>query len=161
MAVAVGVAVWMGVGNIGVAPGPGYYGSVAQIVPVLLVALAVERRSSSVFGALPAGVYRYLLFAALGLAELCAVVAASGAFADPFNERRVGGTVLRSEMMLAAATIGLVAGFLGVLAIAVWPGQPESGDGEEPALERADAPAPQAASPRIPDVPFSRTCREE
>ena len=104
-------------------PSPNFYTVAAQIMPVLLVALAVEARLRDVWDKMP-GSYRAQLIATLMIGETIAILAASGVLAsgrdiDYEEQGIVGPGVGGSRLMAAATACALVTGFLSVIVVAL------------------------------------------
>jgi hypothetical protein len=100
-------------------PSATYYTTAAQIIPVLIVALAVETRVRSVWDPMPA-LLKAQLVIALVVGEATAIFAASGISSgavdpDEFDRGLVGPTETASEVMTALTTCGLIAGVLAVV----------------------------------------------
>lgn len=91
----------------------------AQVIPVLIVAIAVENRAHAFWGRI-SNIYNAQIVLFLAIGELCAIVAASGVIADELAESDalVGPTPAISQAMLAATVVGLTAGFFSVLVLA-------------------------------------------
>jgi riboflavin transporter FmnP len=114
-------------------PPTSFYSSAAQIIPVLIVALAVESRSRDVWDNVPR-VTKYALIGSLMLGQAVAIVASSGLVAiDPNDYSNyivtkesdleagilVGPGLLASEIMGAVTAASLGVGFLGVVVVAL------------------------------------------
>lgn len=101
--------------HYGKLPEPSFYEMVAQIIPVLIVALAVENRAHAFWGRI-SNVYNAQIVLFLAVGELSAITAASGVVAE--TNTLVGPTPVISQAMLSATVVGLTAGFLSVLVLA-------------------------------------------
>ncbi|MGA7705816.1 MAG: hypothetical protein WB998_13075 [Solirubrobacteraceae bacterium] len=108
-------------------PGPvhSFYETTALVIPVLILALAVERRALAIFEG-QATAYRILVFLFLLIGESCALMGASGVFRGDLaadSEKFQGGAVASSSLgtnVLATGTIGgLVAGFAIIAVLAI------------------------------------------
>jgi hypothetical protein len=114
-------------------PPTSFYSSAAQIIPVLIVALAVESRARDVWDNVPR-VTKYALIGSLLLGQAVAIVASSGLIAvapDNYSDYivtresdleagiLVGPGLLASEIMGAVTAASLGVGFLGVVVVAL------------------------------------------
>jgi hypothetical protein len=103
-------------------PNDDYYGIAAQIIPVLLVALAIEGRSGSFWAARGARLYAAVLLLFLVIGELSALLAATGTLTHTLYDAQ-GNAVGESEgpvlLLITLTTAGLVGGFVGVLLVAL------------------------------------------
>ena len=79
-AAAVGVVVLVMQFEFGQLPKPGFYEMAAQVIPVLIVALAIEGQAHRLWTNLRT-VYKLQVFLCLALGQIAAIVAAAGAFA--------------------------------------------------------------------------------
>jgi hypothetical protein len=100
----------------GTLPESSFYEMAAQVIPILIVALAVENRAHAFWGRI-SNVYNVQVVVFLAVGELSAIVAASGVIAE--GDALVGPTVGISQAMLGATVAGLVAGFVSVLVLAL------------------------------------------
>jgi hypothetical protein len=97
-------------------PAPGFYSLAAEVIPVLLIALVVER---DVVASLPRGI-RIEYAIVLILSEVAAFVGASGSFGDPFVDELVGGSYWFTGVLATLTSTGLLASVvLVVLAVVV------------------------------------------
>jgi hypothetical protein len=116
------IGVLVGILPVGRIPGPDFYATAAQIIPVLLVALSVERAARELWAVTPRWMRGYT-FTALAASELCAILASSGVIAEaPDDAARpsqfVGPGLLGTYVLLGVTVLGLVAGFLSVMYLA-------------------------------------------
>jgi hypothetical protein len=102
----------------GVPPSTSFYEMSAQIIPVLIVALAVESRAHDLWAKIP-DIYNVQIVVFLAVGELSSVLAASGAFAADSDLGYVGPTAGTSAAFLAGTVAALVGGFLAVLFLAL------------------------------------------
>jgi hypothetical protein len=107
----------------GVLPVSQFYGTAAQIIPILMVAFALERRAIEFVSDPQARIYRIQLFLFLLVGELFALLGASGALRDPdhpkaFAAGSVGGQDW-SNVIAAGTAAGLVGGFALLTVLAV------------------------------------------
>jgi hypothetical protein len=135
VAIALGVLLALSGGGF-IAPVQSFYGIVAGVIPLLIIAFAVEKRSSEFFR--QAHVYRILLFFFLLLGEVCALIGASGSlrpplsafrhYSDPlkaadtsFDHGFVAFSKTATNVIIAGTVIGLGCGFLMIAMLAVLP----------------------------------------
>jgi hypothetical protein len=112
---------------LGEFPDPDFYSSAAQIIPVLLVALAVESSARELWETVAPWV-RWYTFIVLAAGELAAIVASSGvianapeALASPENTY-VGPGYWGTNILLGCTVAGLISGFLSVMYLAFFRG---------------------------------------
>jgi len=119
LALAVGGGLILARIEYGSMPEPSFYEMAAQVIPVLIVAIAVESRAHAFWGRI-SNVYNAQIVLFLAVGELSAIIAASGVIADELSETEamVGPTPALTQVMLAATVIGLTAGFFSVLVLA-------------------------------------------
>ena len=125
LAAALGVGAYAYVSG-GPAPVHSFYETTALVIPVLIVALAVERPALAIFEG--ARAYRIPVFLFLLIGESCALMGASGVFrgGDLWGDSKKfqGGAVASSRLgtdLLATGTIsGLVAGFAIIAVLAIF-----------------------------------------
>jgi hypothetical protein len=79
-ALAIGLAALVVMTEVGTLPKPGFYETAAQIIPVLIVALAIEGHAQKLWSRLRFA-YKLQVFFCLALGELAAILAAAGTFA--------------------------------------------------------------------------------
>ena len=110
-------------------PLPAYYGLAAQIIPILMVAFALESRATDLLSDPQMSFYRIQLFLFLLGGEIFALLGASGALrgdasAQMIEEGVVVGEYGWSNVVAAGTTAGLIGGFamLAVLALFWGPG---------------------------------------
>jgi hypothetical protein len=135
IAIAIGVFAATSGGNF-FAPVQSFYGIVAGIIPLLIIAFAVEKSSSEFFR--QARIYRIVLFLFLLVGELCALLGASGALRPPVSDFRksddpvaaadssfdhgyVAFSQTATNVIIAGTLVGLGCGFLMITAMAVLP----------------------------------------
>jgi len=103
-------------------PNDSYYGTAAQIIPILLVALAIEGRSGRFWSAPGVRLYGGLLLGTLAVGELSALLGATGVFTHDIYDA-AGDVIGESDgptlVLLMVTTAGLVGGFVGVLVVAL------------------------------------------
>ncbi len=78
LALAAGVAVYFSGGDFDL-PVPAFYGTAAEIIPVLILAFTLESRAVDFLADPRAKLYRVQLFLFLSIGELCALLGVSGA----------------------------------------------------------------------------------
>lgn len=117
--VVIGAGIGVASLRYGSLPDPSFYETCAQIIPVLIVALAVESRARDFWGKM-ATAYNAQIVAFLAVGELSALLAASEALSSDeyYDPGVVGPTLGASYAMLGATMAGLVAGFVAVLVLA-------------------------------------------
>jgi hypothetical protein len=120
------VAAVLALVSSGDGPAQSFYGTAAAIIPVLMVALAVEGRAADAFEGESGNAYRVLLFVFLLMGETCALLGASGIFRGHIHAASTmfqGGAVAESHALvsvIAAGTgAGLVGGFVMIAVLAV------------------------------------------
>lgn len=135
-------AVLVGAGVVaspwGYFPGPDFYASAAQIMPVLLVALAVESSAHELWASVPTWLRLYT-FSVLAAGEVSAILASAGILAsapedatqpEPF----VGPGLVGTNILLALTVAGLIVGFVSVMYLAFFRVRPaETVDGKSEA----------------------------
>jgi hypothetical protein len=101
-------------------PSRSFYGMAAEVIPVLIVALAVESRARNFWDRMP-NVFNLQIVLFLAVGELSAILAVSGVMdtSDYYDPGVVGPTVGISYAMLGATVAGLGAGFIAVLVLAL------------------------------------------
>jgi hypothetical protein len=131
-------------------PAPDFYYLAAEVMPVLLIALVVER---SLITALPRGV-RVELAIVLILGETAAFVAVSRSFADSDFPELVGGSVGFTGILATLTITGLVSAILLVVLAVMLEARagPDQAAREGEALTREE-PAPAVASGGGPAAP--------
>lgn len=117
---AVTAAVLIATIQAGNLPDEAFYAMAAQVIPVLIVALAVESRAHTFWDQMP-NVFNYQVVFFLAVGELSAILAVSGVMAtsEYSDSGVVGPTVGISYAMLGATVAGLGAGFIAVLVLAL------------------------------------------
>jgi hypothetical protein len=107
-------------------PVPSFYTTSAQIIPILVVAFAVESRAVSFMAQPQAKIYRAVLFLFLLIGELSALLGASGALRgngsitdSAFATGYVAASGLLSNVLAGATAAGLVGGFVMVAILAL------------------------------------------
>jgi len=125
LALAAGAAAFFS-GGLFRLPAQSFYGTAAQIIPILIVAFAVERRASALYSDRRTKVYRTLLFAFLCVGELCALLGASGAIRGDisagsweFKTGLVAETEFLSNVIAGGTAAGLVGGFVMTAVVAL------------------------------------------
>jgi hypothetical protein len=110
-------------------PFPVYYGLAAQIIPILMIAFALESRATDLLSDPQMRFYRIQLFLFLLVGEVFALLGASGALrgevtAGEIKQGYVADDFATSNLIAAGTTVGLVGGFamLAVLALFWGPG---------------------------------------
>ena len=110
-------------------PFPTYYGLAAQIIPILMIAFALESRATDLLSDPQMRFYRLQLFLFLLGGEIFALLGASGALRGEATRAEIAqGYVAESfsssNLLAAGTTMGLVGGFamLAVLALFWGPG---------------------------------------
>jgi len=110
-------------------PVPGFYGVAAQIIPILMIAFALEGRATEQLSEPQMGIYRAQLFLFLLVGEVFALLGASGSLRGQapkrfFQEGLVAEDYFWSNVIAAATTIGLVGGFAMLTVLALFWGKP-------------------------------------
>lgn len=127
LAVTAGIFIYLT--DAGSLPVPDFYGLAAQIIPILMIAFALEGRATDLLSDPQLKLYRLQLFLFLLGGEIFALIGASGVLrgdvrAAQFAEGMVVGSEGGSNVVAAFTTAGLVGGFamLTVLALFWGPG---------------------------------------
>jgi hypothetical protein len=110
-------------------PFPTYYGLAAQIIPILMIAFALESRATDLLSDPQMRFYRLQLFLFLLGGEIFALIGASGVLRGEVSRAElaqgyVAESFSGSNLIAAGTTMGLVGGFamLAVLALFWGPG---------------------------------------
>jgi hypothetical protein len=103
-----------------------FYETTAQVIPVLIVALAVESPARAIFEG-QTSVYRILVFLFLLIGESCALLGASGVFrgglsanSEEFQNGVVADTSWGTHLLAAGTVGGLVGGFAMIAVLTIF-----------------------------------------
>jgi hypothetical protein len=125
LASASAVAVYLSDG-IYTLPVQSFYGTAAQIIPILIVAFALENRAVAFLSDPRARIYRAQLFLFLAAGELFALLGASGALrgdisaaSRDFAVGEVAASIPLSNVIAAGTAAGLVGGFTMIAVLAL------------------------------------------
>jgi hypothetical protein len=131
----VAVLVWLPDDKNGNLPSQEFYLAVAQLIPVLMLAVGLEGRAVHVLDRQPAA-YRWQILAALAISEVAALVSASAVLAAPQDYLAVHPDIAKnflpgpnkkwSDLLSWLTIVGLAAGFLAVVVVALRPTQDSS-----------------------------------